>query len=196
MKARFTLWLALLCTALLAADGPGPQKYSIDFQKSEVGKAPDDFMILDGTFAVREVDGNKCLELAPDPIGNFGALFGPDALVATDVIARIWSASTGKRFPEIGIGTNDAGGYKLFVLPARHVLELRKGDDAIASAPFDWTSGSWTRLRLRVEPKDKTWLIQGKAWPADQKEPEAWTVHFQDTDAPPAGKASIWGNDY
>jgi hypothetical protein len=200
MTIKLPLMLLLFCCVgglIFAADQASPPApYSNDFEKSEIGKAPDDFMILDGTFAVREVDGNKCLELAGDPIGSFGALFGPDGATAMDVKARIWAAASGKRFPEFGIGADDAGGNKLFVIPASHSIELRKGDDAVASVPFTWSSGTWTLLRLRVEPKDKTWTIQGKAWPQGQSEPQAWTITATDPEAPSAGKASIWGNAY
>jgi hypothetical protein len=185
-----------LCGSLLAADSPTPG-YSYNFEKSEVGKTPEDIMVLDGTFTVREFDGTKCLELAADPIGSFGALFGPEGLVAMDVKARIWAAPTGKRFPELGIGVNETGGYKLFLVPARHALELRKADETVTSVPFEWRGSEWTWFRLRVEPKDdKTWTIQAKAWSNGQKEPDAWMLVTQDAEAPSAGKASIWGNDF
>jgi hypothetical protein len=188
--------LLLLCgIAMLVAANAAP--YTNDFEKAEIGKVPEDIMVLDGSFAVRAVDGNKCLELAGDPVGSFGALFGPEGLVATDVKARIWAAATGKRFPELGIGVNDPGGYKLFAVPAKHILELRKGDDPVASAPFPWQSGKWTWYRLRVEPKDpKIWQIRGKAWPDGEKEPENWMVTAQDTEWPSAGRASLWGSDF
>jgi hypothetical protein len=193
-----TLLVCSCAIVLIAANSPAPSpSYTNDFEKAEVGKAPDDMMILDGTFAVREVDGNKCLELAPDPVGSYGALFGPEGMTAMDVKARIWAASSGKRFPEAGIGVDDAGGYKLFLIPAKHALELRKGDDPVASVPFDWKDGGWTWLRLRIEPKDeKTWAISGKAWAQPQSEPEKWTISASDAEAPSAGKASLWGSDF
>ena len=194
MKAVRTLLLTCCVALLIAADAT---PYTNDFDKAEIGKVPEDVMVLDGTFAVREVDGNRCLELAGDPVGSFGALFGPDGIVAMDVKARIWAAASGKRFPEVGIGADDAGGYKLFAVPARHILELRKGDDPIASAPFPWASGKWTWYRMRVEPKDgKKWQIRGKAWPVGQMEPENWMITAQDAEAPSAGKASLWGSDF
>jgi len=196
MKPILLCILGALCGGIVAADSPTPA-YVSNFAKEEAGKTPDDLMVLDGTFTVQEFDGGKCLELAADPIGSFGALFGPDGLVGTDVKARIWGATTGKRFPELGVGTNEAGGYKLFAVPARRLIEIRKGDDPVASAPYDWAGGSWTWFRLRVEPKDaKTWLIEGKTWSQGQKEPEGWLVTAQESDAPAAGKASIWGNDF
>lgn len=196
MSARRFFLIGGLAILLMGADA-APTSYTNDFEKAEVGKVPDDLMVLDGTFAVKQVEGNKCLELAPDPIGSFGALFGPDGLTAMDVKARIWSASTGKRFPEFGIGADDAGGYKLFVVPAKHIIELRKGDDPVASARFAWKDGDWTWLRLRVEPKDqKQWKISGKAWAQGHAEPNNWGISKSDSEAPSAGKASIWGSDY
>ena len=192
------LFLACACSGvLIAADEPAaPKPYTNDFEKAEIGKVPEDLMILDGTFAVRELDGNKCLELAGDPIGSFGATFGPDGASTVDVKARIWAASSGKRFPEIGIGAGDAGGYKLFLIPARHVMELRRGDETAASTPFEWSSGSWNWFRLRVAKDKTTWVVQGKVWPQGQKEPAHWMVTAPDAEAPPTGKASIWGNDF
>lgn len=186
-----------LCLLLIAAASPTPPAYINDFEKAEPGKVPDDVTVLEGPFAVREIDGNKCLELAGDPVGSFGALFGPEGLTGMEVKARVWGAASGKRFPEIGIGANDAGGYKLFLIPARHLLELRKGDDAVATTGFNWTDRTWTWLRLRVQSTGPSnWVIQGKAWPDGRKEPEAWALSAPDTEAPSAGRASIWGSDY
>ena len=196
MLKRRRLLVCGLAVLLLGAD-PSPTSYQNDFEKAEVGKAPEDMMILDGTFAVKKVQGNKCLELAPDPVGSYGALFGPEGRTAMDVKARIWAASSGKRFPEAGIGVDDAGGYKLFLVPAKHELVLRKGDDPVASVPFDWKDGGWTWLRLRVEPKgEKQWSFSGKAWTNGQSEPEKWTIAATDAEAPSAGKASLWGSDF
>jgi len=189
-------FLYLLLLILVAGDPPAPTAYFNDFEKAEVGKVPDDWMVLDGPFAVREVEGNKCLELAEDPIGAFGALFGPAGLTGSEVSARIWAEPTGKRFPEFGIGANDAGGYKLMALPGRGTVELRKGDEPVASAAFKWTPSAWTFLKLRVSGGGGAWVVQGKAWKQGEKEPEAWLVTANEKTAPLPGRASVWANDY
>ena len=188
----------IIITAMLtiAADVPAPTSYFNDFSKAEVGKVPDDLMVLDGTFAVRDVEGDKCLELEGTPIGTFGVLFGPAALTTCEVSARIWAQPTGKRFPEFGIGANDAGGYKVFVLPGRSLIELRKGDDAVASARFAWKASSWTDFKLRVSGSGSSWSIKGKVWKHGDREPADWMVTAKDTTAPTPGRASIWANDY
>lgn len=182
------LWMMVL---VLAA---APKPYTNDFEQAPPGKLPDDLMVFDGAFTVRQVDGNKCLELAPDPIGTFGVAFGPTDSAAVDVKARIWSQPTGKRFPEFGIGTGDAGGWKLWLVPGQDALELHKSDETKASVPFKWRPGKWTWLRLRVRKADaKSWVIEGKAWPEDGKEPEKWLMAARDAEAPPAGRGSVWG---
>lgn len=188
--------LFLLPLVLIAAQAVSPQ-YQNDFEKADIGKVPDDIMVLDGTFAVRQLDGNRFLELAGDPIGAFGALFGPDGLTSADVQARIQAEPTAKRFPEFGIGTGGPAGWKLFLVPQTQSIELRKGDDTKVSAKYTWTPGSWTWFRLQVEPKDKTtWEIRGKVWRQGEPEPKEWTITATDNQTPPAGKASLWGSDF
>ncbi|HSZ59024.1 MAG TPA: hypothetical protein VK797_25510 [Tepidisphaeraceae bacterium] len=202
MRRKPRLWHGLPARAwtasllLLSAAQISPTVYKNDFEQAQVGKVPDDILVLDGTFAVRQVDANKCLELAGDPLGSFAALFGPDGMIGADVSARIQGFPQGKRFPEFGIGAGGPGGYKLFAVPGQHRIELRKGEDVKAFASFDWSPGSWTCFRLRIEPGDKnTWAIKAKAWRQGTTEPEAWMVNAEDP-KPPSGKASIWGSDY
>jgi len=182
---------------LALAAGSPPSSYTTNFDSATVGPVPDDIMVLDGTFAVVSADGNKCLELAGDPVGSFGALLGPAFGPTVDVKARVWGAATGKRFPEFGIGAGDAGGFKLFLAPGRHVLEIRSDEEAKATAPVEWKSGTWTWLRLRIEQQGAAkWVIRGKAWPQDQKEPENWAMTTESTSAPPGGRVSFWGEAF
>ncbi|MDB5303295.1 MAG: hypothetical protein JWM97_844 [Phycisphaerales bacterium] len=196
--ARNSFLVVLFCGLCLCADAaPAPPLYSNDFENAPVGKVPDDLMILNGTFAVAQEAGNKFLELAPDPMDGDGLLFGPADVTACEVAARIRSSASGRRFPEFGIGSNDAGGYKLIVVPAQGIIELHRADETKASATFAWKSGAWTHLRLRVS-KDESgkWKVQGKAWTEGSPEPGEWAVNFDDTEAPPAGRASAWGTPY
>jgi hypothetical protein len=195
---RNLLLLTLLCgTCLCAGIAGDPSGYLNDFEKAPAGKVPEEFMVLNGTFTIAQDAGNKFLELAPDPVDGDGLLFGPADVTAGEVAARIWAAASGRRFPEFGIGSNDAGGYKLIVLPALGVIELYQGDDTKASAPFVWKSETWTKLRLRVSKVEGgKWKVQGKAWPEGTQEPGDWAVSFDDTQSPPAGRASAWGTPY
>src|SRR5881296_3692321 len=51
--------------------------YENNFEKAQPGKLPDDFLVLDGAFSIKEQDGNKFVELPGAPLDSFGVLFGP-----------------------------------------------------------------------------------------------------------------------
>jgi hypothetical protein len=187
------MFALLLLGASLGATSP---TFFEDFEKTPVGKVPDSINVLDGDFSIRDVDGNHCLELAGDPIGGFGALIGPGGLTSCDISARIWAAPSGKRFPEFGIGANDAGGPKLFVTPGTDAIELRWGESTIATSSFSWKPSTWTFVRLQLESRDGKWTVHGKAWNAGESEPAKWMVEAPLPKAPNPGRASVWGSDY
>lgn len=194
------LWICLLFPVLAAAAQGDGAPYSNDFSKTAVGKPSDDeFLVLAGQFAVKDVEGNRVLEMACAPLGSFGALFGPTTDKPTAIIsARIWAATTGRRVPEFGIGSNDAGGYKLWLMPRQKIVAIRKGDETVATAPYDkWQTQTWTMLRLEVaKTGEGKWTVRGKVWAEKSDEPKDWTVSFEETTEPTPGRASIWGNPY
>src|SRR5438128_10392220 len=108
--------------------------YENDFEKAELNKVPDDFLVLDGQFAVKEEGGNKFLELPGAPLDTFGALFGPTDKEGNAVSARISGTGKGRRYPTFAVGLNGQGtsAYKLQVTPAKKALELFKGDEVKA----------------------------------------------------------------
>lgn len=187
--ARIAVFGALLFTG-------AAEKYHTDFSGADVGKVPADMQAITGGYAVAEIDGNKVLELPGNPLEIYGLLYGPADSAELDVRAKAWSASSGRRFPEFGIGLGDVAGFRLLLLPGQKKLELRRGDDPVTSAPTPqtWRSETWTCLRLRVAKKaEGKWSAQGKTWPADGPEPETWQIAHE-TDEPPAmGRASVWG---
>src|SRR6266511_5103377 len=189
------LAVASLAACLLAQERK--PLYENNFEKAELDKVPDDFLVLDGQFAVKEEGGNKFLELPGAPLDTFGLLFGPTEKEGTAVYARILGTGKGRRYPTFAVGLNGQGNsaYRLQVSPAKKALELFKGDEVKASVPYEWPSGTWTRLRLQLRKmKDGEWKVEGKAW--TEKEPSAWLVAFDEKEQPVAGKASIWGSPY
>src|SRR3954465_3377643 len=82
--AVLVLGLALLAAAP-AGDAP---LYSNDFSKLQPGKLPDDqFLVLAGELAVKDVDGDRLLELPGTPLNSFGVLFGPTPDQPTGTVA-------------------------------------------------------------------------------------------------------------
>jgi hypothetical protein len=200
---RLAILVLCLCPCLslrLLADEPklptGP--YVNDLSSLPVGKLPDELYALAGAPKIAEADGNKFVEFPGTPLDAVGVLFGPEGHALLDVSVRISATSAGRLFPEIGIGANDAGGYRLWLMPGPQKLVLRKGEEDKTVVEYkDWKSGEWTNFRLRVTPAGPgQWKIEGKVWPDKAKEPEQWAVSFEETQAPQPGRASFWGVPY
>jgi hypothetical protein len=185
-----------LCGWVFAQDAEQQRGgYANDFQNETVGALPKDMMVLAGEFTIAEEAGNKFLLLPGSPLESFGLLVGPEQ--AASCQTRIRATSTGKRTPEFGVGLAGAAGYKLWLMPATNELQIIKGEERVAKLPYNWTSGSWTvmRVELRHMPDGKT-RVEGKAWPQDQQEPKEWMIGFDDAEAGSKGRASVWGTPY
>lgn len=199
MKKNAALLIAAGSALLLALADGGRPLYQNNFEKSELDKIPDEFLVLDGQFAVKAEGDNRFLELPGAPLDTFGALFGPTEKEGTTVSARVFGTAKGRRYPTFAVGLNGQGtsAYRVQVSPAKKAVELFKGDEVKASATYDWQSGTWTRLRLQVRRiKDGPWRVEGRVWKDGSEEPRAWMVSFDEKEPPVAGRASLWGSPF
>jgi hypothetical protein len=197
----FFIGMLASCLLARAADEKGKVLYQNNFTTNEVGKLPEEMLLLDGGFVVQAVNGNKVLQLPGAPLDTFGVLFGPTEGANIALSARVHSAKKGRREPAFAIGLNGNAGFRLQVSAAKKLLELYKGDDVVAKEPFTWESDSWTMLKLQIRKvKDGEFAVEGKAWKQGATEPEKWTVTYTEkTEAgkePIAGRASLWGNPF
>lgn len=191
LAALAVAW-GMLCRGAFAADTA--PIYSQDFSKAPVGAAPDELLVLDGQFSVKEDAGNRFLELPGAPLDTYGFLFGPNGQAGVRVSARIQGLKQGRKFPAFAIGLCGAGGFRLQVSPAKQAVELFRGDNPVASAPFVWKSGAWTQLTLQIrKAPEGGFKVEGKAWNMDDPEPAAPQISQPVTELPPAGKAGAWG---
>ena len=194
-----TVFTGIILTLVISASSARADDkplYENNFEKVEVGKVPEDFLVLDGGFEVKQADGNKFLELPGAPLETYSVLFGPTTNSNISVSARINGTTHGRRSPTFAVGLNGQGGYRLQVSPAKKALEIFKGDDSIASTPFDWKSGSWTFLKLQIVKAGAVWKVEGKAWTQGSDEPKQALVSFDETKEPTPGRASIWGSPF
>jgi hypothetical protein len=189
--------LLLFFLISLAFAGEPKKLYENDFEKAEIDKVPEDFLVLDGGFLVKQEGGNKFLELPGAPLETYGVLFGPTEAANVSVTARIFGTSKGRRFPAFAIGANGVGGLRLQVSAAKKQIELYKGEEVAASASYAWDSGVWTTLRLQVQKvKEGEFKVRGKVWKEGTKEPESWAIEHTLKGDLPAGRASLWGNPF
>lgn len=171
--------------------------FKSDFESANVDSVPEELMILAGQFSVKEIGGNKALELPGTPLEDFGALFGPAESDGVAVRARVRSESTKRLAPRFGVGLNGVAGYRLLVSAGQNALQLLKDQQVVASAPFEWKPGTWASLHLQVRKvSEGEWNIEGRAWADGTPEPKDWSISFEVSEPPPAGKASIWGAPY
>ena len=165
--------------------------YANDFESSEVGRAPKDFLVIAGAFTVQEDGGKKFLELPGSPLDTFGVLFGPAKMDGLSVTAKFFGTKAGRKFPAFGLSLNGAGGYRLQVSAAKKQLEIFKGDEARASVAFDWPDATWVSLRIQARKTPAgAWVIEGKGWPAASAEPGKWSIVLEEKEAPAAGRES------
>jgi len=196
---RFVALLVIAqLSAALAADAP----FAEDFEKAPVGKLPEGFTAYAGAFKVAEENGKKFLELPGAPLDTFGVLFGPSLQPPENggkpltAMAKFHATSVKRKSPAFGISLGGVGGYRLQVSAAKGSLEIFKGDESRATAPYQWASGTWTALRIQAQQANGKWRIEGKAWPADAAEPGKWTIIFEGDEPLPSGKAAVWGNPF
>jgi hypothetical protein len=191
----------ILCTLFLCASPSASAQNSVlyenNFEKEPIGKVPEDFLVLDGGFAVKEEAGNKFLELPGSPLDSYSVQFGPTESSNIVVSARINSTAKGRRFPSFGVGLNGIAGYRLQLSPAKKQLELYKGDTPKASVPFDWKSDHWLNFRLQIRATNPSgWKIEGKVWSPETSEPSTWMIFLDEREEPVSGRPSVFGSPF
>jgi len=193
-----TLSRCLLAFGLAAFTAEAAEPlYQNNFEKTQIGEVPDDFLVLDGDFAVKQEGGNKYLELPGAPLDSFGFMFGPSARHGNEISARMFGTKKGRRYPVFGIALNGVNGYRLQVAPAKRAIELLKGSTVVAKVPFRWSGVEWLRLALRVEQTGAAeWTVSGRVWADGKKAPAKPTITHKEAKEPRNGKPSIWGSPY
>jgi len=171
--------------------------YRQDFEKVEIGQMPAEFLAMEGDFAVRDIAGNRVLELPGEPLSSFGLLFGPVEAGDVAVRAKCNGSRKGRKYPTFGVGLGGVSGYRLIMSAGKEALELYRDEELKTSIQYQWTSETWTELLLRIRKAgDGQWKIEGKAWPRTGPEPADWMFSLETTDEPFPGRASLWATPY
>jgi hypothetical protein len=182
--------------ALAAEAAAAKVLYQNDFEKAAVDAVPDEFLISEGAFAVKADGGNKFLELPGAPLDTFGFYFGPTERENLAVTARFNGTGKGRLRPTYALSLGAGGQFKLQMSPAKKAIELYKGEEVAATAPFDWPSGKWLVLHLQVRKAGSAWKVEGKVWPHGEAEPKDWTITLDVAEEPLPGRPAIWASPF
>ena len=134
-------------------------------------------------FSVGTLDGQKVLQKAPvDTIFMRGRAFiGPVTWSDYTFESDVRTATRRRQLGDVGI---TAQRYSLVLYGNSQKLKLEPWEPETArtiTVPFAWKPDTWYRLKLRVDnlPNGQV-RARGKAWPAGDAEPAAWTIDMTD----------------
>jgi hypothetical protein len=160
-----------------------PLPWSFDFEGT-TGEAPPPFWVNStGKFFVRDHGGSRALMKRNDiPLTKRGRLFlGPNDASDYTVEASVLSSERRRQMGDAGV---IAQRYALVLFGNAQKLELhpwQANPARTVEVPFAWKAETWYRVKLRVENRaDGTTAVRGRAWPALEPEPAAWTIDHVD----------------
>lgn len=193
MKRMLFSLLLLACTA--RADEM--KSFVFDADAWTEGNVPKEVFVVDGTIKIAAKDGNKAIMIDPSPITDATAQLGDSANGSASIEAKVFASKKGRSFPRFGVSVHGMNGYRLIANLSKKQVELVKGDQVVKSAPFNWTTETWTKLRLDVKKtSDTEWSITGKIWSADAEEPKEAAIQHTDATLKGQGKCAIWGTPF
>jgi len=169
------------------------------FDGMAAGEAPPGWIGVTRKVVVEEKAGGKVLrklasKAAPSP--PFMRVRGyatPPIEGGCTVEADVMGTTVRNRFdPDMGLINSR---YRLLVMGIRNVLRIDAWDSVPRirhDVPFTFEADKWYRMKFEVSLEGSVAHLRGKVWPKDQKEPEGWTLLFDDPFPHPEGSAGIY----
>lgn len=178
--------------------------YKQDFEKIPVGVPPSGWVNTAGKYFVTELpDKSKVLSKVNTdgriPIARANAYITSPLATNYTIEADIQGSEVDNKLPDMGVVNNRytfvMDGKKDPTHGTRTVRlvswEARPRVNEVVK--FDWKPSTWYRVKLRVDQKDKTALVQGKVWERGTEEPKEWTVTYDDPSPNREGAAALYG---
>lgn len=187
----------LLATAILPAAAQEVKKFDINCDAWSLGEVPAEVFVLDGKVSIAEKDGGKAIMIDPGTeLVEASAQIGESAAGNALIQARVFASKKGRSSPRFGISVHGMNGPRLYVNPAKKQIELVRGDQLLASAPFVWVSDSWLNLRLEVtKGEGDKWAARAYVWPQNGQKPTDSLKH-EVTGLKGQGKCTLWATPY
>jgi outer membrane protein assembly factor BamB len=160
-----------------------PLPWSENFDDRKPGLPPSQWVNAGIKFEVREMDGgNVLVKLANNPASQRARVYmGPANWHDYTVEADVSATEKRRQMGDAGV----VGQRYVLVLFGNHQrLEIhpwQADPTRTVKTNFAWNPDTWYSMKLRVENlADGNVKLQGKAWPRDEDEPEAWTLEHID----------------
>ena len=175
-----------------------PLPWSESFDSFAVNTLPPTWVNTTLKFSVRDQNGNKVLTKLTEGsslLSRARAYIGPSDWSNYTVEADVNATQKRRQQGDAGV---IAQRYSLTLFGNSQMLHLEPWQPEIKrtkSVPFAWKPDTWYRLKLEVtNMPDGTTRARGKAWPANEPEPSAWTIESIDPIGNHQGAPGIFGN--
>ncbi len=165
--------------------------WSEDF---ETGKYPSYFVGASNKFAVQLKDSNKVLVKPPAAAGlNRSDIFlGPPTMKNYTIQADVLGKKNKRQMPDIGLIANR---YTMDLMGLQRIQIRVWAAELLNSKTVDFKFDPevWYTMKMRVDQAGGKSIVKGKVWPRAEKEPEAWTITFEDSLPNPEGSPGLYG---
>ena len=175
-----------------------PLPWSETFDSYALNSLPPTWVNTTLKFSVRDQNGNKVLTKLTEGsslLSRARAYIGPSDWSNYTVEADVNATQKRRQQGDAGV---IAQRYCLTLFGNSQMLHLEPWQPEIKrtkSVPFAWKPDTWYRLKLEVtNMPDGTTRARGKAWPANEPEPSAWTIESIDPIGNHQGAPGIYGN--
>lgn len=174
-----------------------PLPWTENFDAMPPGPPPAHWINATGKASVRELEGTKGLvKHADNPFTKRARSYiGPVGMSNYTVEADVRAAEKRRQMGDAGVV---AQRFQLTLFGNHQRIELQSWQPETArtaTVAFPWKAETWYRLKLRVEnlPDGKV-RARGKAWPAAEPEPAAWTIEKVDAMGNKQGSPGIYAD--
>ncbi|HEU4833068.1 MAG TPA: PQQ-binding-like beta-propeller repeat protein [Pyrinomonadaceae bacterium] len=175
-----------------------PLPWSETFDSYAANSLPPTWVNTTMKFAVREQNGNKVLTKLTEGsslLSRARAYMGPSDWSNYTVEADVNATQKRRQQGDAGV---IAQRYVLTLFGNSQMLHLEPWQpetQRTKSMPFAWKPDTWYRLKLEVANlPDGTTRARGKAWPANEPEPDAWMIERIDPIPNRQGAPGVFGN--
>jgi hypothetical protein len=190
--------VCLLAAAVLPATAQEVKKFDINCDAWTAGEVPAEVFVLDGKVSIADKDGGKAIMIDPGTeLVEASAQLGDSAAGNAMIQARVFATKKGRSSPRFGVSVHGMSGPRLYINPAKKQIELVRGDQSLATAPFAWTSDAWLNLRLEVtKGEGDKWTAKAYAWADKAEKPGEPLLKHDLTGLKGQGKCTLWATPY